>query len=75
MRISRLTAEKDSKAAGVHGLMCPYSTAKSIFCSASIMTVAIDNRRKAAYCCTEEMTAAHCSSRRYYGGDEKYRVW
>lgn len=54
MRISRLTAEKDSKAAGVHELMCPYSTAKNIFRSASIMTVAIDNRRKAAYYCTED---------------------
>jgi hypothetical protein len=54
MHISRLTVEKGSKAADVHGLMCPYGAAKSIFCSASIMTVAIDNRRKAAYCCTED---------------------
>jgi len=34
--------------------MCPYWKAESIFCSASIMTVAIDTRRKALYCCTED---------------------
>jgi hypothetical protein len=54
MHIAHLTVEKDPKAAGVHGLKCPYSTAQSIFCAASIMTVAVDDRRKAAYCCTED---------------------
>jgi hypothetical protein len=54
MHVSRLAVEKDAKSEGIHGLMCPYRTAKSIFCSASIMTVVIDNRRKAAYCCTED---------------------
>lgn len=43
---------------GVHKLMCPYNTAESVFCSASVMTVAINTRRKALYCCTEDYD--HC---------------
>jgi hypothetical protein len=34
--------------------ICPYQPAKSFFCSASVMTVAIDSRRKATYCNTED---------------------
>ena len=54
MHVSRLAAEKDEKSAGVHELGCPYRTEKSTHCSVSIMTVAIDDRRRAAYCCTED---------------------
>lgn len=54
MHISRLTFRKGLTSAGLHGLMCPYRTAKSIFCSASIMTVAIDDRRKDTYCGTDD---------------------
>jgi hypothetical protein len=54
LHIFRSVLENISKSTDVHGLMCPYRTAETIFCSASIMTVAIDTRRKALYCCTED---------------------
>lgn len=54
MHISPLTVERDANHSDVHGSMCPYWTAKSIFCSASIMIVAIDDRKRALYCCTED---------------------
>ncbi len=36
------------------GTICPYQPSKSFFCSASVMTVAIDNRKRAAYCDTDD---------------------
>jgi hypothetical protein len=35
-------------------LMCPYWKWDTTFCSASVMTVAIDTRRKALYCCNDD---------------------
>jgi hypothetical protein len=38
----------------MHETKCPYKTMGSSYCSASVMTVVLDNRRKAAYCCTDD---------------------
>ncbi len=54
MRTARSTGEIDPRATHIQGSMCPYSRATSIFCSASVMTVAINIHRKATYCCTDD---------------------
>ena len=33
--------------------ICPYQPSKSFFCSASVMAMAIDNRKRSIYCDTE----------------------
>lgn len=54
LRTSQSAPMKNSSIKGIQKLMCPYKTAESVFCSASVMTVALDTRRKALYCCTED---------------------
>ncbi len=54
MRVSQLTAESNSKSAGVHGSMCPYGTVTSNFCSASVMTVVMSSYQKITYCWTDD---------------------
>jgi hypothetical protein len=34
--------------------LCPFRPSTSIFCSTSIMTVAIDSRKRSTYCNTED---------------------
>jgi hypothetical protein len=36
------------------GSACPYHQAQSFFCAASVMSVAIDNRKKSTCCNTED---------------------
>ncbi|HYA87542.1 MAG TPA: hypothetical protein VEI57_10810 [Nitrospirota bacterium] len=50
----RLTAQPNSTPSLVHGNMCPYKRAENDLCFASVMTVVLDSRKKATYCCTED---------------------
>ena len=34
--------------------ICPFQPSKNFFCSASIMTVALDSRKRSTYCNTED---------------------
>lgn len=38
----------------ISGSICPYKPATNFFCSASVMTVAIDNRKETTYCNTDD---------------------
>jgi hypothetical protein len=54
MHISRWTIGNDSHPKMENELICPYLTATSNFCSASIMVATINSERKASYCNTED---------------------
>ncbi len=48
-------------------LICPYWKKDSKYCDASVMTVAIDRRRKTQYCDTEAYDCCAIFSQRCYG--------
>lgn len=58
MSITRCNAEQSESSGGAHDELCPYIAPQSIFCSASVMAMAADNRRKARYCGSEDYD--HC---------------
>lgn len=53
MFISRSQPANEVPSPGAFVSVCFYRKANSIYCSASVMTLAISKRQDAAYCCTE----------------------
>jgi hypothetical protein len=54
MKIYRLAFGTDPHFGGVSSEMCPYVPTKKDYCSASVMTVPINDRTRDHYCSSED---------------------
>lgn len=54
MYISQTTFGDKAPVSGVEESICPYRKAQSQYCSASVMTMRIDQRKSMTYCLTED---------------------
>jgi hypothetical protein len=54
MQVRRLNFRTDPHFADAYSAVCPYVPTKKDYCSASVMTVAINDRTRDHYCSSED---------------------
>jgi hypothetical protein len=59
MHISHSAVGNKAPARGVENSICPYREVHSMYCSASVMRMPINQRRNMIYCLTENFDCCH----------------